>query len=126
MSTFGTRFKELRLKKGLIQEELRNDFNKKYHRNFTAAAISQYENDKRIPEIDALEDFANYFNVSIDYLLGRDVEQPNLIAAHTDYDLSDEEIEEVEDFIKYLLSKRDWGLYVRKTINWMRKHGTYS
>ncbi|APR02164.1 helix-turn-helix family protein [Clostridium botulinum] len=70
-STFGKRFKMLRLEKGLNQQELIDDFNKKYHYGFTKSAVSQYENDKRIPEIGALNAFANYFNVSIDFLLGK-------------------------------------------------------
>ncbi|NFB55950.1 XRE family transcriptional regulator [Clostridium botulinum] len=70
-STFGKRFKMLRLEKGLNQQELIDDFNKKYHYGFTKSAVSQYENDKRIPEIGALDAFANYFNVSIDFLLGK-------------------------------------------------------
>ncbi|WP_432405740.1 helix-turn-helix domain-containing protein [Wukongibacter sp. M2B1] len=71
MPTFGQRFKTLRLEQGLNQKELIEDFNEKYHYSFTKSAVSQYENDKRIPEIDALSDFASYFNVSIDYLLGK-------------------------------------------------------
>lgn len=68
--TFGQRFKMLRLEKGLKQHEMIEEFNSKYHYNFTKAAVSQYENDKRIPEIDALKAFAEYFDVSVDYLLG--------------------------------------------------------
>lgn len=64
------RFKELRLKKGLTQEEFRINFNAKYHRNYTPSAISRFENNKRIPETAALIDFADYFSVSVDYLLG--------------------------------------------------------
>lgn len=71
MPTFGERFKSLRLEKNMKQEELINDFNKKFHYNFTKSAVSQYENDKRIPEIQALNDFSNYFGVSVDYLLGK-------------------------------------------------------
>lgn len=71
MPTFGERFKSLRLEKQMGQEELINDFNKKYNFSFTKAAVSQYENGKRIPEIDALTSFADYFEVSIDYLLGK-------------------------------------------------------
>lgn len=67
--SFGKMFKKLRQEKGLTQEELREQFNQKYHYNYTAAAISMYENDKRLPEIEALKDFANFFDVSIDYLL---------------------------------------------------------
>lgn len=77
MATFGERFRELRNAKNLTQEELRKDFNAKYHYSFTLAAISQYENDKRTPEIDALKSFADYFNVTLDYLIGRsDVSNP--------------------------------------------------
>lgn len=68
--TFGQRFKELRLEKGLKQQELVDDFNNTYGYNFNKSSISQYENDKRKPEIDVLKDFALYFNVSLDYLLG--------------------------------------------------------
>jgi transcriptional regulator with XRE-family HTH domain len=68
--SFGKRFKELRLEKNLKQQELADDFNKIYGHNFAKSSISQYENDKRKPETESLANFASYFNVSIDYLLG--------------------------------------------------------
>lgn len=68
--TFGKRFKELRNEKGLKQQELVDDFNKIYGHTFSKSSISQYENDKRKPENEALTNFASYFNVTIDYLLG--------------------------------------------------------
>ena len=68
--SFGKRFKELRLEKNLKQQELADDFNKIYGHTFAKSSISQYENDKRRPETEALANFASYFNVSIDYLLG--------------------------------------------------------
>jgi SOS-response transcriptional repressor LexA len=64
------RFKELRVQKGMTQEEFRTTFNQKYHRNYTPSAISRFENNKRIPETAALIDFADFFGVSVDYLLG--------------------------------------------------------
>jgi len=67
--SFGSNFKQLREAKGLTQKQLLQDFNQTFSRNYTAAAISQYENDKRIPETAALTDFATYFNCSVDYLL---------------------------------------------------------
>lgn len=79
MSTFGERFKELRINKKMSQEELITDFNKKFNYNFTKSAVSQYENNKRIPEIQALNDFVSYFNVSIDYILGRTDERNSKI-----------------------------------------------
>lgn len=67
-----TRFRELRKKANLTQEELIAQFNARYGRKYTAAAISQFEHDKRIPATESLKDFADFFGVSIDYLLGRD------------------------------------------------------
>lgn len=69
---FGDRFKILRRATGLTQKQMLKDFNRRFNRAFTAAAISQYENGKRIPEIDSIMDFAAFFNVSTDYLLGKD------------------------------------------------------
>lgn len=65
-----TRFRELRKRAGLTQPELVKQFNELYGRNYTEAAISQFENDKRMPSIEALKDFADFYGVSIDYLIG--------------------------------------------------------
>lgn len=67
-----TRFRELRLQMGLSQEQMCKTYNKKYNRNYTAGAMSLIENDKRSPELGALLDFADFYGVSLDYLLGRD------------------------------------------------------
>ncbi|URZ03848.1 helix-turn-helix domain-containing protein [Clostridium felsineum] len=69
MNTFGDRFKSLRLTLGYTQDELINKFNKEYNYTLTKSAISQYENNKRFPEINALKYFSSFFKVSIDYLL---------------------------------------------------------
>ena len=66
-----TRFRELRLQQGLSQEAFRQLYNEKYGRAYTAAAISQIEHGKRMPELGALMDFADFYGVSIDYLLGK-------------------------------------------------------
>ena len=73
MPTFGQRFQQLRTLKNYTQDELVQSFNKEFNYNLSKPAISQYENDKRIPEINVLMDFATYFKVSLDYLLGRDL-----------------------------------------------------
>lgn len=67
-----TRFRELRLQRGLSQEQLCRQYNEKYKRNYTAGAMSLIENNKRSPELGALLDFADFYGVSLDYLLGRD------------------------------------------------------
>lgn len=59
------RLKELRKKKGISQQRLATDL------NTTQNTISRYETGEREPGIDDLTKIADYFNVSIDYLLGR-------------------------------------------------------
>lgn len=74
-NNFAKRFRSLRRGTELTQEQFLKIFNAKYNRSFTASAISQYENGKRIPEIDALMDFADHFDVTVDYLLGKDTQK---------------------------------------------------
>ena len=73
-----TQFRHLRLQKGLNQEEFRKLYNERYSRNYTSAAISMIENGKRMPELSALIDFADFYDVSIDYLLGRESDDDEL------------------------------------------------
>ncbi len=65
MTSFGDRFKDLRLEKNLTQQQLAEMFYTK------KSSISRYENNLQIPEIDSLQKFADFFHVSIDYLLCR-------------------------------------------------------
>ena len=67
-----TRFRELRFQRCLSQEQLCRLYNEKYNRKYTTAAMSLIEHDKRSPELGALLDFADFYGVSLDYLLGRD------------------------------------------------------
>lgn len=63
--TFGERLKELRMEKELTQIELGTKF------NLGKTAISLYETNARFPDKDILEKMADFFKVSVDYLLGR-------------------------------------------------------
>lgn len=59
------RLKELRLKHGLSQQRLAIEL------NLNQNSISRYENESRQADYQTLIAFADYFNVSIDYLLER-------------------------------------------------------
>lgn len=59
------RLKELREKNNISQLKLAIDL------NLTQNSISRYENEQREADYKTLVAFADYFNVSIDYLLGR-------------------------------------------------------
>ncbi len=65
---FAERLKELRLERGLSQAQLAKEINN----YIVASAIGLWELNKRIPKLDALIVLADYFNVSIDYLAGRE------------------------------------------------------
>ena len=73
LNTFGERFKSIRLSKELTQEQIANEFKRRYGYAFTKTTISQYENNKRVPEMNAIRNFVEYFNVSLDYLLCNDI-----------------------------------------------------
>lgn len=65
MAIFGDRLRFLREEKDLSQEELGKIINS------AKSTISQYELGKRNPDPATLLQFADFFNVSTDYLLGR-------------------------------------------------------
>ena len=64
------RFKELREEKDITQAELIQQFNRKYGKKYTVPAISLIENGQRMPETQALINLADFYGVSVDYLLG--------------------------------------------------------
>ncbi len=59
------RLKELRKKHGISQLKLALDL------NMNQNSISRYENMEREADYETLIRFADYFEVSVDYLLGR-------------------------------------------------------
>lgn len=71
MNTFSNRMRTLRLEKELTQSELGEIFKK------TKSCISSYEQRGRFPDENLLKEYAKYFGVSIDFLLGMsDVRNP--------------------------------------------------
>lgn len=65
MSVFSKRLKELRKNRRLTQKELGKAL------FIDDTSISKYENEKAMPENELLQRIADYFEVSLDYLLGR-------------------------------------------------------
>lgn len=100
---FGDRLKELREEKELKQAELASLF------NISPSTIGMYEQNRRTPDFALLNSIADYFGVSVDYLLGRTNirnYEENTIAAHTDdrtQQLSEEGRKKLDDFIDYLI-----------------------
>lgn len=110
MATFAERMKYERQRLNLSQEELA------YKVKLGRTSISKYETGKQIPEMPTLENLANFFNVSIDYLLGKtnsrnydkDEKEERTIALHSDYnydELPPEARKEIENFIEFIKIK---------------------
>lgn len=65
MNTFGNNLKNLRISSGWTQTDLAKLL------NVAKGTVSNWENNNRFPDKDMLNNLADIFNVSIDFLLGR-------------------------------------------------------
>lgn len=65
MAKFCERLKELRREESLTQEELSKNL------KITRSRLAMYEQGQRDPDTETLELIADYFNVDMDYLMGR-------------------------------------------------------
>lgn len=64
MSDFSKNLKELRIEKGLSQQELAQIL------NVTQSTVAKWESGDREPNFSILIELSNYFNISTDILLG--------------------------------------------------------
>nr|WP_303094250.1 helix-turn-helix transcriptional regulator [Limosilactobacillus mucosae] len=80
------------------------------------STYSHFENNRNNPDNETLVKMANYFNVSTDYLLGRDPKEDDLktadknvqlIAAHIDDGTTPEEMNDILTYIDFIKSKRE-------------------
>lgn len=78
MATFSDRFRDLRKEKGLSQRELAAVL------HMSNSAVAMYETGKRQPDLEALEKIADFFNVDMDYLLGRKDTTMRYVEVHPD------------------------------------------
>lgn len=104
---FGEILKKLREEKDLKQKDIAKIL------GVTDRAVGHYESGARRPSQDILEKLADFFNVSVDYLLGRtdvrNLEENKVItkAFHSvDMDgLPDEAIKQVEEYVELMKLK---------------------
>lgn len=106
------RLKELRQEKDLLQKDVAN------YLNISTSAYGFYEQGKRTPDSEMMKKLSEFFNVSLDYLLGKtDIRESAddilngkepTIALHSDYqydELPDEAKKEIENFIEFIKAK---------------------
>lgn len=78
----GKRLIELRNKKKMTQKEIADKL------KISRSTYSNYESDFREPDFKNVEILADIFEVSVDYLLGRETKKPTV----SDLELSDDEL----------------------------------
>lgn len=105
MATIGERLKLLLDERDMTQGDLAKEL------SVVHATVSHYCSDKRIPDAKTLERLADFFAVSVDYLLGRTIVKAPIetIAAHRDGegDWTEEELEDIEQFKEFVRMKRE-------------------
>lgn len=69
---------KLRKENGLSQQKLGNEI------GLARNTICQYESGNRVPDVDTLVRIADYFNVTVDYLLGREIKNQPTPTMRTD------------------------------------------
>lgn len=113
MANLSERIKSLRKEHNMTQSELGKIL------GIGKTTISMYENGNSNPDDDLKQKIADYFNVSVDYLLGRsDIRESaekllkdpkTTIALHNgngiDDELPEEAKKEIENFIEYVKNK---------------------
>jgi HTH-type transcriptional regulator, competence development regulator len=118
MSSLGSNIRKLREKENLSQK----DFAKKI--GISNVVLSRYEKDERKPDYDMLNKIADYFEVTLDHLLGREekvktkedsleevnklvkeygIEQFGFFDIEKWKDLSQEDIEEIKKHFEYVV-----------------------
>lgn len=91
---FKERLKQLRLEKGFYQPELAKEL------NIAKQTVSNWENGNRVPDAETLIKIANYFNCSVDYLLGNsDIKNPQ-------HELKIKKAKSLKDELIELMEKR--------------------
>lgn len=120
MSTFGERLRSLRNERKLHQSQFADIF------GLSSSAIGSYERNEREPAYRQLIEFANYYNVSLDYLLGRTDERLTVedYAKQTAHDL-DEILTRYDIKVRgYNLSQNDKQVLSDVSVGLFWKHFT--
>lgn len=83
--------------------------------NLNRVSYNRYENNEREPDYETLKKIADFFNVSTDYLLGRNPTKKTEISLSPEKErlikeiqqASDDDLKEMEYILNYLKSKKE-------------------
>lgn len=93
--------KQLRKSKNMTQEELAHKL------GIARTTYSSYEQGRREPDYETLLLIADFFDTSVDALLGR--KEVGTVATHVNPELTEEEQEDVDKYIDFIISQRKDG-----------------
>lgn len=102
----GDKLKSLRAEKRVTQSDVAEFL------NIDRSTYGKYETGDSSPDYDKLVRLADYFQVSLDWFLGRtNIKSPiETIAAHHDgEDWTEEELEDIEKFKEFIRMRREQG-----------------
>ncbi|ENY7761737.1 helix-turn-helix domain-containing protein [Listeria monocytogenes] len=97
---FGKILKTLRTNKGMTQAELGARL------NISKVSISKYESGNQFPDTDTLKRIADIFNVSTDFLLGREETIPRNLAFDDLQGLTEDDLSKVNKYIALIKKQR--------------------
>lgn len=104
MNNFSDMLKYLRKREGLTQQELAKKL------DISKSTVSMYENGNREPDFETLETIADFFNVDMNFLMGKPSNpfpEVNTLAAHFEgEEFSEAEMEEIKNFVEFVKNKR--------------------
>ena len=102
MANFSNILRLLRSERDMSQQELADSL------GISKSSVNMYERGERQPNFETLELIADYFNVDLDYLLGRTektthIIPPSTVAAHFDgTEYSEEQLDRIKAFAKFI------------------------
>lgn len=104
---FGRKLRQLRRNRNMSAEELGAKF------GLSKTTIWGYEQGYRIPDMDTITKMAEFFNVSVDYLVGHNLDQTNArnILSRRDLTwdgvpLDEEDLEKVKEFLTWVIREK--------------------
>ena len=102
---FSTKLKELRSLKGITQEELANILGVRQQ------TIGKWESAITVPRLPMLQKIGAFFNVSVDYLLGRTEEPHTNVKVTPSTDLTPKEEREIEHDLEDMINSMASAAY---------------
>ena len=118
MNKYGIRLRELRTQNGYTQVQLA----KLLH--ISRSRLAMYEQGNRQPDFEMQETIADFFNVSIDYLFGRDQSDPYDEFEINWYDLVGDNQTPTQEEAKMIIKYRNSDDATRNMINRLLEYGT--